>query len=75
MQCNIGARGKAVRMAGGIATIVVGIVVSIMTLTQVLEPGIGWFASISMFFGGGFAIFEARKGWCIIRAMGIKTPL
>ena len=26
-------------------------------------------------FGGAFAIFEARKGWCIVRAIGIKTPL
>lgn len=75
MQCNIDAKGKAVRMAGGIATVLAGIVVSILTLTQVLEPEIGWFATISMFLGGGFAIFEARKGWCIIRAMGIKTPL
>jgi len=25
--------------------------------------------------GGAFAIFEARAGWCALRAMGIKTPL
>ena len=23
----------------------------------------------------GFAIFEARAGWCVIRAMGFKTPM
>ena len=75
MQCNIGEKGRAVRMKGGIATILGAIFVSILTLTGTLSDAIGWFAAISMFFGGAFAVFEARKGWCIIRAMGIKTPL
>jgi len=24
--------------------------------------------------GGLFAIWEAREGWCVVRAIGIKTP-
>jgi cell division protein FtsW (lipid II flippase) len=24
---------------------------------------------------GGFALYEARKKWCVVRAMGFKTPL
>ncbi len=24
---------------------------------------------------GAFMIFEAIKGWCVIRALGIKTPM
>ena len=75
MQCNIGEKGRAVRMKGGVATILGAVIVSILTLTGVLGGAIGWFAAVSMFFGGAFAIFEARKGWCVIRAMGINTPL
>ena len=25
--------------------------------------------------GGAFAVFEARAGWCAVRAMGFRTPL
>jgi len=24
---------------------------------------------------GAVALFEARKGWCAVRAMGIRTPM
>jgi hypothetical protein len=33
------------------------------------------FAAGAAMLGGAFAIFEARAGWCALRAMGIKTPL
>ena len=75
MQCNIGAKGKAVRMKGGIFTVAIGLVIAALTLFGVLEPTMGWPATGAAIFGGGFAIFEARKGWCIVRAMGFKTPL
>lgn len=75
MQCNIGEKGRAFRMKLGIIIILGGILLSILTLTEVIGVGIGWFASISMFLGGAFSIFESLKGWCIVRAMGIKTPL
>jgi hypothetical protein len=26
-------------------------------------------------FSGAFAMFEARKKWCAVRAMGIKTSI
>ena len=34
-----------------------------------------WVLSIVAILGGAFAIFEARAGWCVLRAMGIKTRL
>jgi hypothetical protein len=40
-----------------------------------VSHGFGWYAVAGSFFGGAFAVFEARAGWCVIRAMGIKTPL
>jgi len=43
--------------------------------TDVISVGLGWYAVAGGIFGGAFAIFEARAGWCIVRAIGIKTPL
>ena len=28
-----------------------------------------------LFAMGAFAVFEARAGWCVVRAMGFKTPM
>ncbi len=75
MQCNIDERGRAVRLVGGIITLLGGIVLAILSMAKFVEGDLGWLASIAMILGGAFAIFEARKGWCIIRALGIKTPL
>jgi len=34
-----------------------------------------WAISGALFAGGAFAVFEAWAGWCVIRAMGLKTPM
>jgi len=36
------------------------------------RAGHKWAGLISI-FGGGFAWFEAARGWCVMRACGIKT--
>ena len=74
MQCNIDARGKRVRLINGIVTTVIGV----MLLVAWASPSGGWVAwavTIAALAGGAFMIFEARAGWCAIRAMGIKTPI
>jgi hypothetical protein len=43
--------------------------------TNTFTFGLGWYAVGGAILGGAFAIYEARAGWCIVRAMGIKTPL
>jgi hypothetical protein len=30
---------------------------------------------VASIIGGSFAIFEARAGWCVVRAMGFKTRI
>lgn len=30
---------------------------------------------IGSILGGAFAMWEARAGWCVVRAIGIRTPL
>ncbi|HVT89655.1 MAG TPA: hypothetical protein VHD56_12435 [Tepidisphaeraceae bacterium] len=74
LQCNIDAKGKAIRMTLGSAVAAVGLILLIIsaifsTGTTLLIVG------IAALLSGGFMIFEARAGWCVIRAMGWKTPI
>ena len=75
MQCNIGEKGKAVRLKLGLQARALALVFSVLILTGVLESVYWWYVTGGIAFGGAFAIFEARAGWCIVRAMGCKTPL
>jgi hypothetical protein len=72
MTCNIDAKGKAVRLIYGIIMLLIG-----------LGLGYGWawgshslirwgIAGICALLGA-FGVFEARAGWCAVRAMGFKT--
>jgi hypothetical protein len=79
MKCNIDEKGRRIRRAGGIVCCVVGAVLLIVFLAAhygyltahygypVLVVGLGLLA------GGVFQLYEARKSWCALRAMGIKT--
>lgn len=74
MQCNIDARGKAVRLINGIVGFIVGIV---LLFAWALPRGgwIAWTVTGAVLAAGAFSIFEARAGWCIVRAMGFKTRI
>lgn len=74
MKCNIDARGKAARLRAGIVIVAIGAVGLGLGLAGIggswtLGAGLGLLAS------GAFAIFEARAGWCVVRAMGFRTPV
>jgi hypothetical protein len=71
MQCNIDAKGKAIRLGYGVVMLIVGVALMIFWAHTYWS----WAISIAIAVGGAFAIFEARAGWCIVRAMGWKTPL
>ena len=75
MQCNIGAKGKAGRLKMGILGILFAISLAILVLAGVLSSSLWWYPVAAITFGGAFSIFEARAGWCVIRAMGFKTPI
>ena len=32
-------------------------------------------AGLGCLAGGAFSIFEGVKGWCVVRALGFKTPM
>lgn len=74
-ECNIDARGKAARMAGGLATLAGAAGFAALLALDVVSVPFGWYAVAAAVAGGAFAIYEARAGWCVIRAMGFKTPL
>ena len=74
-ECNIDARGKAARMAGGRATLAGAAGLAALLALDVITVPFGWYAVAAAVAGGAFAIYEARAGWCVIRAMGFKTPL
>ncbi len=75
MQCNIDAKGKAIRLVCGLATVVAGVVLLILAATGVLTPWWVWLIALAALGGGAFQVFEGWSGWCVIRAMGFRTPV
>jgi hypothetical protein len=62
---NIDRRGRIVRAVWGLACIVGGLL---------LWERSRWLC-FALIAGGGFALYEAVRGWCFMRACGIKTRL
>lgn len=61
---NIDRKGRAVRAAWGVIGVLTGIGVA------------AWFSlwpGLIVIGFGFFALFEAFRGWCVVRACGIKT--
>ena len=75
-ECNIDARGKFVRLVGGSVSVFAGIVALLLIVVGILPENIFSIGSVvGMFAGGALGIYEGKSGWCIARAMGIKTPI
>lgn len=76
MQCNINARGKAVRLILGLAMLVVGLaVLSVKYFATFDAQPADWlvYVGIGCVLIGVFGVFEGWAGWCVVRAMGLKT--
>ena len=73
-ECNIDAKGKLFRFTIGIFSTLSGIIIislfnfNIFISEEILIMGV--FSIV----GGLFSVWEAREGWCIVRAIGIRTP-
>jgi hypothetical protein len=75
MQCNIDARGKAVRLTWGTLTLIGGLAAAGLTLADLVPGAWGWPVAGVLGAFGLLGIYEARAGWCVVRAMGFKTPV
>ena len=73
LACNIDRRGQKARLAGGVIVDVCGLaLVVISAFTGTLGTLIG---GVFLCVIGSFMIFEGARGWCALRALGIKTPV
>ena len=74
MTCNIDNRGRIARAIYGIILSLTGIGLALFWALPTQNVW-HWIIAASCFVAGAFGIFEALRGWCIIRAMGFKTPM
>ncbi|HEX4125497.1 MAG TPA: YgaP-like transmembrane domain [Tepidisphaeraceae bacterium] len=73
MQCNINSRGRRTRLISGIISCILAITPAVSAATtRVHRPWLAA-AAIALLLVGIFQIFEGVKGWCALRAMGIRT--
>jgi hypothetical protein len=75
MQCNIDGKGRRVRIVSGV--VCCGVAVGIGVISYFKFEIISWPGAFAVLLlaGGLFQIFEGVKGWCVVRAMGIKTRI
>jgi hypothetical protein len=62
---NLDSKGRKVRAILGSSTVLAGVAVGFWD----------WRAGMVLGIGGGFMLFEASRGWCVVRACGIKTKI
>jgi len=72
--CNIDSKGKRVRFVNGILMLLGGLVAIFL---WAIPAGGLWpsLVSILLIAAGAISLFEAGTGWCVLRAMGFKTPV
>jgi hypothetical protein len=75
MQCNIDAKGRRVRIFSGVVCCAIAVILAGISYFRV--EILSWLDAIALvlFIGGAFQIFEGMKGWCVVRAVGIKTRI
>ena len=73
MTPNIERMGRIARAISGLMTIATGVACWVFSW-----PGSvawRWVAIVVCMIAGLFQLFEAKRGWCIARACGMKTPM
>ena len=61
---NIGTGGRVVRLIIALLLIGAGVFAPIPNIARVI-----------IFISAGFVLFEALRGWCFLRACGIRTKI
>ena len=73
LACNIDQRGRKARIISGAVVNLCGlalIITGVMDGSKLLL-GVGILLDVV----GSFMVFEGARGWCALRAMGVKTPM
>ena len=75
LECNIDSKGRALRLVAGLLAILGGAVAYLILMLEIMPvpESIRTLGVLAMFIGGAFAIFEAKAGWCVVRALGFRT--
>ena len=75
LECNIDSKGRALRLVAGLLAILGGAVAYLILMLEIMPvpESIGTLGVLAMFIGGAFAIFEAKAGWCVVRALVFRT--
>ena len=61
------ARGRIVRGILGGVLVIGGVVVC--------QYNKNTWAAVALILAGGFCLFEAVRGWCVMRACGVRTKM
>lgn len=70
--CNIDTRGRRIRWIAGIFALTAALPLALAAAVLGNWPlGV---TAVLLAAGGGLGLFEARRGWCVVRAAGISTP-
>jgi len=75
MQCNIDARGRRARMISGTICCVAAVIIAGIAFFRVEILSLLGVIALGLLAIGAFQIFEGKKGWCVMRAVGIKTRI
>ncbi len=70
---NIGRKGRIARASSGLLCIALGM--AVWAVHWPVSLPYRWIVCVVMLAAGAFQLFEAKRGWCIMRACGIKTPM
>lgn len=72
LTCNIDAKGKLARLIYGLLMILLGLAL-VWLWAWDSHSVLRWGVAVLCLLAGAFGIFEARAGWCVVRAMGFHT--
>jgi hypothetical protein len=72
--CNIDQRGRKHRYRIGFAFLALAVVVYGLA-ARFVAGDVPRLVAVGLAVAGLFSLFEANRGWCVMRAMGFKTKL
>lgn len=70
--CNINRRGRMIRLASGIGLIALAVILFVADVPA--HPVWGRVVQAAVLVSGLVGLFEAARGWCLLRGLGIRVP-